>query len=131
MPNQALEQTRDNVLRYGERVGCELLNLVVMRTPSGLNGRCAVGGWMVAVSAGPFEASRSKRALSGAAAFRGGKTLVRSVNFLCGGPTEGTRWRTRLKVHSLHWILCSHNNTLHRSRRAARLLIVYSLTAAR
>ena len=29
MPNQALEQTRDNVLRYGERVGCELLNLVV------------------------------------------------------------------------------------------------------
>jgi hypothetical protein len=83
MPNQALEQTRDNVLRYGERVGCELLNLVVMRTPSGLNGRCAVGGWMVAVSAGPFEASRSKRALSGAAAFRGGKTLVRSVQFLC------------------------------------------------
>jgi hypothetical protein len=27
--NQALEQTRDSVLRYGEVVGCELLNLVV------------------------------------------------------------------------------------------------------
>jgi hypothetical protein len=50
-----------------------------MRTPSGLNGGCAVGGWMVAVSAGPFEASRSKGAVSGAAAFRGGKTLARSV----------------------------------------------------
>lgn len=29
MPNQALKQTRDNVLRYGEVVGCELLNLFV------------------------------------------------------------------------------------------------------
>jgi hypothetical protein len=29
MPNQALEQTRDNVLRYGESVGCELLNFFV------------------------------------------------------------------------------------------------------
>ena len=29
MPNQALEQTRDSVLRYGERGGCELLNAVV------------------------------------------------------------------------------------------------------
>ena len=29
MPNQALEQTRDSVLRYGEVVGCELLNAVV------------------------------------------------------------------------------------------------------
>jgi hypothetical protein len=29
MPNQALEQTRDNVLRYGEVVGCELLNFSV------------------------------------------------------------------------------------------------------
>jgi hypothetical protein len=28
-PNQALEQTRDSVLRYGESVGCELLNLIV------------------------------------------------------------------------------------------------------
>jgi hypothetical protein len=27
--NQALEQTRDSVLRYGEVVGCELLNLGV------------------------------------------------------------------------------------------------------
>lgn len=27
--NQALEQTRDSVLLYGESVGCELLNLVV------------------------------------------------------------------------------------------------------
>jgi hypothetical protein len=26
--NQALEQTRDNVLRYGEVAGCELLNLI-------------------------------------------------------------------------------------------------------
>ena len=29
MQNQALEQTRDSVLRYGERVGRELLNFVV------------------------------------------------------------------------------------------------------
>ena len=29
MPNQALEQTRDSVLRYGEPVGRELLNFVV------------------------------------------------------------------------------------------------------
>jgi hypothetical protein len=28
--NQALEQTRDNVLRYGESVGCELLNFFVL-----------------------------------------------------------------------------------------------------
>ena len=31
MPNQALELTRDSVLRYGEVVGCELLNLFVRR----------------------------------------------------------------------------------------------------
>ena len=31
MPNQALEQTRDSVLRYGEPVGRELLNFVVPR----------------------------------------------------------------------------------------------------
>ena len=29
--NQALEQTRDSVLRYGEPVGRELLNLIVRR----------------------------------------------------------------------------------------------------
>ena len=29
MPNQALEQTRESVLRYGEVVGCELLNFFV------------------------------------------------------------------------------------------------------
>jgi hypothetical protein len=29
MPNQALEQTRDSVLRYGESFGCELLNFSV------------------------------------------------------------------------------------------------------
>ena len=29
--NQALEQTRDNVLRYGEVAGCELLNFFVRR----------------------------------------------------------------------------------------------------
>ena len=28
-PNQALEQTRDSVLRYGCLVGCELLNFFV------------------------------------------------------------------------------------------------------
>ena len=28
--NQALEQTRDSVLRYGESVGCELLNFFVL-----------------------------------------------------------------------------------------------------
>ena len=32
--NQALEQTRDSVLRYGESVGCELLNFVVRRLAS-------------------------------------------------------------------------------------------------
>jgi hypothetical protein len=37
---------------------------------------------MVAVSAGPFEASGLKGAVSGAAVFRGGKTLARSVQFL-------------------------------------------------
>ena len=30
MPNQALEQTRDSVLRYGAVVGCELLNFFVL-----------------------------------------------------------------------------------------------------
>jgi hypothetical protein len=54
----------------------------VMRTPSRLDGGCANWGWMVAVSAGPFEASRSKGAVSGAAAFRRGKTLARSVQSL-------------------------------------------------
>ncbi|TWT66271.1 hypothetical protein Pla123a_46650 [Posidoniimonas polymericola] len=29
-PNQALEQTCDSVLRYGESVGCELLNFYVL-----------------------------------------------------------------------------------------------------
>jgi len=29
--NQALEQTRDSVLRYGEVVGCELLNFFVLQ----------------------------------------------------------------------------------------------------
>jgi len=32
MPNQTLEQTRDSALRYGEHVGRELLNLVVLDT---------------------------------------------------------------------------------------------------
>jgi hypothetical protein len=36
---------------------------------------------MVAFSPGPLEASRSKGAVSGATAFRGGKTLARSVQF--------------------------------------------------
>jgi len=31
VPNQALEQTRDSVIRYGESVGRELLNFFVMR----------------------------------------------------------------------------------------------------
>ena len=35
MPNQALEQTRDSVLRYGEVVGCELLNFFVRPRSSG------------------------------------------------------------------------------------------------
>jgi len=61
---------------------CGPVNVNVMRTPSGLNGGCDVGGWMVAVSARPFEASRSKGAVSGVAAFRGGKTLPRSVQSL-------------------------------------------------
>lgn len=30
--NQALEQTLDSVLRYGESVGCEMLNFCVRRT---------------------------------------------------------------------------------------------------
>ncbi len=32
MPNQTLEQTRDSVLRYGESIGCELLNFIVRPT---------------------------------------------------------------------------------------------------
>jgi hypothetical protein len=35
--NQALEQTRDSVLRYGEVVGRELLNFVVRRTKPNLD----------------------------------------------------------------------------------------------
>ena len=31
MANQAFEQTRDSVLRYGEVVGCELLNFFVIQ----------------------------------------------------------------------------------------------------
>jgi hypothetical protein len=31
MPNQALEQTRDSVLRHGESLGCELLNFFVLQ----------------------------------------------------------------------------------------------------
>ena len=42
-------------------------------------------------------------------------------NSVEGRRLEGTRWRPRRKGRSLHWILSSHNNTLHRSRRAARL----------
>ena len=39
--NQALEQTRDSVLRYGESVGCELLNFFVRRRRRGTgDGRC-------------------------------------------------------------------------------------------
>ena len=38
--NQALEQTRDSVLRYGEVVGCELLNFFVRpRKCEALNGK--------------------------------------------------------------------------------------------
>ena len=65
-----------NVVRRGR------VNGAVMRTPSGLDGGCANWGWMLVVSAGPFEASRSKGAVSGTAAFRRGKTLARSVQFL-------------------------------------------------
>jgi len=54
----------------------------VMRTPSGLDGGCAIGGWMLADPAGPFEASRTKGAVSVASAFRGRKTPARSVQFL-------------------------------------------------
>lgn len=36
MQNQALEQTRDSVLRYGESVGCELLNFFVRRHLDGM-----------------------------------------------------------------------------------------------
>lgn len=36
--NQALEQTRGSVLRYGERVGCELLNAVVRRVSEHVHG---------------------------------------------------------------------------------------------
>ena len=68
-------------------IGGGPVNANVMRTPSGLDGGCAVGGWMVAVSAGPFEARRSKGAVSVAAAFRGGKTLAHSIQFCCGEAT--------------------------------------------
>ena len=43
--NQALEQTRDSVLRRGYRVGCELLNLVVRLElrRGGVQGHLAIG----------------------------------------------------------------------------------------
>lgn len=42
MPNQALEQTRDSVLRYSEVVCCELLNLIVRRQVDGGQQLCAI-----------------------------------------------------------------------------------------
>jgi len=43
-PNKALQQNRDEVLRYGESVGCDLLKAAVMlRDPSNLNGPCCSG----------------------------------------------------------------------------------------
>jgi hypothetical protein len=36
--NQALEQTRDSVRRYGEVVGCELLNFAVRGNKDTLDG---------------------------------------------------------------------------------------------
>ena len=93
-----------------------------MRTPSGLNGGCAVGGWMLTVPAGPFRGKPLERGGEWCRCFSRRKNAGPFGTIsLSGGPTEGTRWRTRLKIHSLHWILCSHNNTFHRSCRAARL----------
>ena len=62
LPKQALEQTRDSVLRHGEAVGCELLNLFFLRPrmatscgrrPTGEAGRSAGGA-----SPGRFRACR-------------------------------------------------------------------------
>jgi hypothetical protein len=73
-------------------------------------------------SCGTFRGKRLERGGEWCRCFsRRKKTSPFDTISLSGGPTEGTQWRTRLKVHSLHWILCSHNNTLHRSRRAVRL----------
>ena len=41
--NQALEQTRDSVLRYGESVGRELLNFFVPPLLCSLHERCHLG----------------------------------------------------------------------------------------
>jgi hypothetical protein len=50
---------------------------------------------------------------------------------LRGGDLTGLDGGLESRVNSLHWILCSHNNPFHRSRRAARLLTSNSFSAAR
>jgi len=55
MSIQALEQTRDSVLRYGESVGCELLNFFVLQRGSRVlkqegqsRKACRQAGWCAA-----------------------------------------------------------------------------------
>ena len=61
MPNQALEQTRDKVLRYGEVVGCELLNFFVrQQKPRAVKPRAVLACRQWLTMAAPF-ASRSQR----------------------------------------------------------------------
>jgi hypothetical protein len=50
-PNQALEQTRDSVLRYGESVGCELLNFFVRQQEAQSQSRVGLSPMVVAVAA--------------------------------------------------------------------------------
>ena len=49
--NQALEQTRDSVLRYGQPVGRELLNLVVRAQDARARARAVQGRHLITVMA--------------------------------------------------------------------------------
>jgi hypothetical protein len=51
MPNQALEQTRDSVLRHGESVGCELLNFFVLQQEAQSQSRVAPSPMSMAIAA--------------------------------------------------------------------------------
>jgi hypothetical protein len=49
-PNQALEQTRDSVLRYGEPVGRELLNIVVRQQEAQSQSQSRCGAKLMVVA---------------------------------------------------------------------------------
>lgn len=59
-PNQALKQTRDSVLRFGERCGRELLNLAVLPPKSGSQQIC-VRAFLLLVSSGSYAFAAPER----------------------------------------------------------------------